>query len=103
MKIEYERTGGVAGMRMAATIDSDRLSPEEARQLEQNLAAARFFDLPAAPAAPGGTGADRFHYRISVESAGRKHTIDFGEAAMPESLQPLVRQLTLLARSKGER
>jgi hypothetical protein len=96
-RVEFERTGGFAGMRVAAAIDSTKLPPEDARQLEENLAAAGFFHLPPRPASPAG-GADSFHYRITVEEGGRKHTVECGESAAPEALQPLLRQLTLLAR-----
>ena len=98
MKVFFERTGGFAGMRMAATIDAESLPPEEKSRLEQNLASARFFDLPAKLASPQG-GADRFQYRIEVETPGQKHSVEFGEAAAPEELKPLIQQLTILARS----
>jgi hypothetical protein len=97
-RVDFERTGGFAGLRLAATVDRRRLPPEEAARLDGNLAAAGFFDLPE-KIAPAPGGADRFHYRITVEEQGRKHTVEFGEASAPEALQPLIRQLTLLARS----
>ncbi len=98
MKVSFERTGGFAGMRMAFSLDSESLAPEERSQLENNLASAHFFDLPARLASPPG-GADRFQYRIDVEEPGRKHSVEFGEAAVTENMQPLIQQLTRLARS----
>ncbi len=98
MKASFERTGGFAGLRMAVTIESESLAPEERSRLAENLASGRFFDLPAKLTSPPG-GADRFQYRITVEEPGRKHTVEFGEAAAPEELQPLIQQLTRLARS----
>jgi hypothetical protein len=98
MKVNFERTGGFAGMRMAFTLDSESLAPEERNRLEQNLASAGFFNLPAKMTSPQG-GADRFHYRIQIEEPGRKHSVEFGETAAPDELQPLIQQLTLLART----
>jgi len=99
-RVEFERTGGFAGMRVAASIDSRDLPPEDAQRLEENLVAAGFFTLPAKPSSlPGGV--DSFSYRITVEDAWQKHSVEFGDATAPEVARPLIRQLTLLARQKG--
>lgn len=98
MRIHFERTGGFAGMRMRATVDSESLSPEEARDLHEMVDAAGFFDLPAAITTPT-PGADRFHYKLTVEAEGRRHTVDVSEAAVPEALRPLLQQLMAFARS----
>jgi emfourin len=98
MRIEFVRTGGFAGMHVAATVDTTKLPPDEARALQANVDAARFFDLPPTIASPA-PGADRFQYKIAVEAEGRRHTVELGEAAVPESLQPLIQQLIALARS----
>jgi hypothetical protein len=57
-RVAFERSGGFAGLHMTATLDSKNLPPEEARRLEENLAAAGFFSLPAKLPTAGG-GADR--------------------------------------------
>ena len=98
MRIHFERTGGFAGMRMTTTVDTESLSPEEARDLHEMVDAAEFFDLPATIAAPT-PGADRFHYKLTVETEGRRHTVDVAEAAVPKALRPLLQQLTAFARS----
>jgi hypothetical protein len=98
MKVGFERSGGFAGMHIAFSLDSESLAPEERSQLAKNLASAHFFDLPAKLASPPG-GADRFQYRIEVQEAGRKHSVELGEAAVTEEMQPLIQQLTRLART----
>jgi hypothetical protein len=98
MRIEFVRTGGFAGMRMATTVNTDSLPPDEARVLRESVDAARFFDLPPVIASPT-PGADRFQYKITVEAEGRRHTVELGEAAVPEALQPLIQRLTTLART----
>jgi hypothetical protein len=98
MRINYERTGGFAGMRLAATIDTAALSPDQANALQEMIEAARFFDLPAQIPAPA-QGIDQFQYRVTIEAQGKKHTVAVGEAAASPELQALLQQLTLLARS----
>jgi hypothetical protein len=98
MKVQFVRTGGFAGMRLAATIDSSTLPADEAQALKTELETANFFSLPAQLTSPAG-GADRFQYEITVEDGGKKHTIETGETSMPETLQPFVQHVELLARS----
>ncbi len=100
-RVEFERSGGFAGMRLAAVIDSRDLPPAEARRLAENLAAAGFFALPAKPA-PFPGGADYFTYRITVEQGGQKHSVELSDPAVSEAAWPLIRQLTVLARQKGK-
>ncbi len=100
MQIHFERTGGIAGMRVAATIDTGALSPDEARDLQALVEAAKFFNLPTVIASPT-PGADQFQYRVTVEAEGRRHAVEVGDASVPDALQPLLRRLTILARSAG--
>ncbi len=97
MRIHFERTGGFAGMGMAATIDTGSLSQEEAAQLRDLVEAAGFFDLPAEVTGPE-RGADRFLYRLTVEMEGRRHTVRTSDAAVPAALRPLIDWLTKAAR-----
>jgi hypothetical protein len=98
MRIDLVRTGGFAGMRVATTVNTETLPPDEAHALRESVDAARFFDLPSVAASPA-PGADRFHYKITVELEGRRHTVELGEAAAPEALQALLERLTALARA----
>jgi hypothetical protein len=43
--------------------------------------------------------ADQFRYRVTIEAAGKSHTIDIGDSAASPALQALLQQLTLLART----
>jgi hypothetical protein len=97
MKIEFERTGGFAGLTLKKVIDSDKLPPEDANRLHQLIEASDFFNLPETIAAPG-PSVDRFHYTVTVEDSGKKHTVDVDEAAVPPNLKPLLQWLTTTAR-----
>ena len=98
MHIEFVRSGGFAGMRLSASIDSQHLLPEQASTLEKMIADSGFFDLPEQikPTAPG---PDRFEYRVVISSAGQTHSVNVNEAVIPDRLNPLLDFLTTLAMS----
>jgi len=99
MRIHFERSGGVAGIRLAHSVSSETLPAEEERKLAELLEAARFFELPGILRATE-PGADRFQYKISVETKHGKHTIQVDEAAVPAQLQPLLAWLKTAARKR---
>jgi Emfourin len=97
MKIQMERSGGFTGILFRSSIDTDLLDPKERKALLELVESARFFDLPARfPAVKA--GADRFNYKLTIEAKDQSHTVEFNEANIPESLSPLVKQVTLLGR-----
>ena len=100
MRIHFERTGGFAGMRVTSTVDTDSLPPDDARDLADMVDDSGFFDLPAAFTSPPGGEPDRFQYKLTIESEGRRHTVEMGEATAPDSIRPLLRRLTTLARGQ---
>jgi hypothetical protein len=92
-------------MRVAAVIDTTSLSPEEAQDLQGLVDAAQFFDLPSHIASPA-PAVDQFEYKLAVrtsspEAGERQHAVRVGDAAVPETLQPLLRRLTVLARTQA--
>jgi hypothetical protein len=101
VRVEFVRTGGFAGMRLAADIDTDLMEPAEAQTLRELLERSRFFELPTGPVSPP-PGPDRFEYQIRVESQTLgSHAITVHEAAVPERLRPLLDRLTLIAINRG--
>ena len=97
MQVQFERTGGFAGMRLSAMINSESLSQEEARRLRELVDAAGFFELPREIIGPE-QGTDRFLYTLTVEVQGRRHTVQTSEAAAPAALRSLINWLTKVAR-----
>ena len=100
MKIHFERSGGFTGIPIVAEIDSQALAADEAQHLNELVRAARFFDLPQHSSESSGAGADQFQYKIAIEDEGRTHTVETSDGAASADLQPLLRQLTLLARRR---
>jgi hypothetical protein len=98
MHIAFLRSGGFAGIRIACEINTETLPPEEARQLEEYVDAANFFELPEVLRS---SGADQLQYKISVEKDGRMHAIVADERAVPPSLSPLIKRLVAAARGRA--
>jgi hypothetical protein len=98
MRIQFERSGGFAGLLVRTSIDTGSLSKEEADKLQKMVAEAGFFDLPAQLSSPS-PGADQFQYKVSIEEGDRRHTVETSDQAAPDSLWPLLRELTVRARS----
>ena len=96
MKVRFIQSGGFAGLRRAAALDSDALPPQQKRDIETLVERAGFFELPDKIEAPT-PGADRFQYRLTVESGGRQHTVQVGDGAVPPRLEPLLEKLRAAA------
>jgi hypothetical protein len=98
MRIEFVRSGGLAGIPLTAKIDSQNLSQDESAVLEKMVNEAGFFDLPEQikPASPK---PDRFEYQITVSSSQRTHTVTVNETGVTDKLRPLIEHLTGLART----
>ncbi|MCL4507050.1 MAG: hypothetical protein M1434_03330 [Chloroflexi bacterium] len=97
MRASLERTGGFAGMRLTATVDSDTLGDNDAKRFEQLVESSDFFRLPA-QLAPQKPQPDRFQYTLTIENNGDKHTVTASEAALPANVRPLIDWLTRIAR-----
>jgi len=97
MRILFERSGGFAGRKLHASLDVQSLSAEDARQLQELLERSRFFELPSKLETPR-AGADRFTYRVTVETEDGARTIEAGEGAVPAPMRPLIDWLTRFGR-----
>jgi hypothetical protein len=93
MRIIFERTGGFAGRKIQGTVESSSLSERQAKRLRELLDKSSFFHLPE-KLTPEISGADRFYYKITIESETGIHTVEAAEAAIPPHLRPLLDWLT---------
>lgn len=96
MRIEFERSGGVAGMRLSLSIDTDTLPEEEADAIEDLVDRSDFFALSEQTEAV--STPDAFTYRVTVEAEGRRHTVTTTDIGAPASLTPLLERLESRAR-----
>jgi hypothetical protein len=98
MRIHFERTGGFAGLQLTVDIATDTLSQEDQRRLQQLVEEADFFALPA-ELRDTSAARDEFIYKVTVEVADRRHTVETTEGDAG-SLQPLLEWLTRAARRR---
>src|SRR5262245_52221285 len=100
MRISLVRTGGVAGMRREATIDTAHLGPSDSEEIHRLVRAATDDQGPeTSPTSPGGP--DRFRYTLTIEDRGRRHALTFEEARTPERLRPLLEAVWRAAETSG--
>ncbi len=98
MKIIFERSGGLMGLKSGLTIDLHDLPAAEAEALRRLLDESNFFTLPENP--PTHPTPDGFKYTITVETEIVKHTVHTSDTTMPEELRPLLQELSQRARSQ---
>jgi hypothetical protein len=95
MHVEFIRSGGFAGIKVAGSFDTKQLLPEQGSTVDKLIEGASFFDLPE-KIKPISPVADRFEYRITISSEQQTHSVNVSEAAIPDQLRPLVDYLTTL-------
>ena len=98
-RIKFERTGGFAGIRLAADFDVSDLPDDLSQTLRELLDALDFPELPA-KLTSGESVPDAFTYVITVEAGKWHHTVITGDAPENEKMQELLQLLNRLARKK---
>jgi len=96
VRISVLRTGGVAGARREATIDTRTLDRQQSEEIHRLVRAADVAGLPE-PTISVKRGADRFHYALSIDEGGKRHDVAFEEASTPERLRPLLEAVWRIA------
>lgn len=96
-RIKFERTGGFAGIRLAAEIDMKDLPEDRKREIIELLDDMDFDELPKKLAGRMPVP-DEFVYSIIVESEEREYKVLAGESALPGGIQPLIEILEGIAK-----
>lgn len=92
VRIKFVQSGGFAGIEREIVLDTNSLSPGEAKSLHILIENSGFFDLTSwSPTIK--KGADYFEYEITVESEGEIHTVKTNDITLPGKLVPLIRYL----------
>ena len=92
--ITFKRSGGVIGNELHFDIDLNALSEDEAARILRLIDKADFFNVPENLSAS--RSPDEFQYWIEVDNGGDTHTVEVTDTTMPESLRPLIRELTMM-------
>jgi len=93
MQVKFVRSGGLAGLRMVATVDSSDLPPDQQEVVSRLLTE----DLRA-PGASRPGGADRYSYQLEIRQGGRTVKRRWDEPEVQEAVRPLIAGLTKAAR-----
>ncbi len=97
-RIVFQRSGGFTGRTISLTLNLDDLSPDQAATLNGLLAKADFFNLPADSTKR--PVPDEFIYALTIETEKQSHTVRTSDTTAPESLRPLLDDLSLRARTQ---
>ena len=106
MQIEFEMDGGLAympGLAKPVTIEVDQLPEAEAREIRDQVAAARFFERPQQTEAPPARGADRRSYIITITQGTERHQLMVTDPIQDEELGKLIRLIEVQARTARRR
>jgi len=98
-KIKFERTGGFAGIRLAADIEVNNLPEDQKREILDLLDELDFDELPAKLSGKMPVP-DEFVYSIVVESEKREYKVMAGETALPGDMKPLLEILERIAKQQ---
>ena len=98
-RIQFERTGGFAGIRFAADFKPDELPREQSKELFDLLDDLDFDELPENMYGES-LIPDSFTYSITVETTRKTHTVVTGDASAPEKMQELLQLLNRIARNQ---
>ena len=97
LHITYRRSGGIAGIYLAAECTGADL-PEDQAQVASDLIAAGQAGGERAKAEPspapcGGPGVDQFTYTVRITRGARGRTFNWSEGTVPDSARPLLATL----------
>ena len=93
--INFKRTGGSMGREMAMDFDLGSMPGSVSQRLQGLLTASNFFEVPLVQDLHANP--DEYQYDITVVAGNSLHTIHVSDTSMPDSIRPLVEELTELA------
>jgi hypothetical protein len=98
MRVSCKKTGGVAGLKISAEVDSEQLSQSQAHKMKELVDRAKLFDQAAKPG--GKPTPDQFQYEITVEDQGKTHSFVTNDATASDELLDLLDWLFDTARKQ---
>lgn len=101
-RIKFERSGGFAGIHIAADFELDDLPEEQAERLRELLDEVDFDELPEQLLGKNQIP-DGFTYSVTVEQEDHKHTVVTSDTSAPGKMQPLLELLYQIARQQSRK
>lgn len=90
MKIWFEQSGGLAGISLSSSVDTNSLPATQREMIERIVSSANFFNLASKISPPRGS-ADFLRYFIKVEDRTGIHAVEFTDFSLVSELKPLVK------------
>jgi hypothetical protein len=87
MKVRYRQTGGFAGVVLGCELDTEKLPPREAEELERLVKQA---ELEKAGVKKSSRGRDLTNYEINVDHNRRTTKASFDDMTAPAHVQALL-------------
>jgi len=94
--INFKRTGGAMDRDLSMDFDLNNMPASEAQRLHNMINQSKFFEVPVVSDLR--TGPDEYEYVITVVAGNSIHMVHVSDTSMPESLRPLVEDLTEIAK-----
>jgi hypothetical protein len=99
-KITFKRSGGFVGRGMRLELNLNNLPISTVQNITRLVEEAQFFDLPENLIK--NFKPDEYQYTITVDAGITNHTVYTNDSTMPNSLRPLVKELTTLSGASQE-
>jgi hypothetical protein len=88
MRIGVVRRGGIAGVALSATFDTDKIIGLDTTRLRFELDA-----LPWGRTVPPAVRPDQFYYEVTIEQDGARRSAVLSDDEVPPALRPLLERL----------
>jgi len=96
----FNRSGGFIGQGMRFELNLNDLPISSVRNLTRLVEEAQFFDLPENLIKT--FKPNEYQYTITVDAGITNHTVRTNDSTMPNSLRPLIKELSLLSAVRQE-
>ena len=98
--ISFKRSGGFIGKGMRFELNLNELPIGSVRTIARLVEEAQFFDLPENMIKT--FKPDEYQYTITVDAGITNHTVRTNDSTMPNSLKPLIKELSQLGTVRQE-
>ena len=88
------------GREMAVDLNLNEMPANLSQRLQNLITESNFFATPVLNEAF--SRPDEFEYTVSIDAGNSMHTVRTTDSSMPESLRPLIEDLTELAKASGK-
>lgn len=98
--ISFKRSGGFIGKGMRFEVNLNDLPIGAVHTITRLVEEAQFFDLPENLIKT--FKPDEYQYTITVDAGITNHTVRTNDSTMPNSLRPLIKELSMLGTVRQE-